>query len=330
MTRKKTAIVTGCAGFIGSHLTEHLLSTGWHVIGIDDYSTGRKSNIDIISRHPRKSFFTFLNQRITNENVKAVISKVDYVFHLAAHGSIPRSIENPESNFENNVLNSLHILNAIKDSKHKPRLIYASSSSVYGDISTNRKKESAIGHALSPYALNKQTVEKYCELYAKVYGVESIALRFFNVFGPRQRVDSEYSAVIPKWSYLMVNKEKVELYGDPTKVRDFTPVAIVIKCIDAAFKMQLFDNKYIAINVGCGHMITLKVLFDMLAELTGYKKEPVISDKRKSDVHTSYACIARMRRMLYNPKDIYIPQFKTYLNEVIQWIQYEQKTKTHS
>lgn len=291
-------IVTGAAGFIGSHLTDALLERGHYVIGQDNFSTGRAENLTKACEHEK---FVIQNNDVRQDFY--IPDDTDVIFHLAALGSVPRSMKNPTATLEHNVLPLTRIVDQIKNRDKKPRIVFASSSSVYGDQECSVRREDLIGRATSPYAASKQVLELNARVYAKCYGITMIGLRYFNVFGPRQLAESMYSAVIPKWAMLMLRGSTAEMFGDPNIVRDFTPVADVVRATMLAGFAQFDDGAFAAINVGTGKSMTLQQLYDALREITGYEYGPIIRSGRPGDVQESVADISRAEIMLkYEPR----------------------------
>jgi UDP-N-acetylglucosamine 4-epimerase len=226
-------VVTGAAGFIGSHLTHALLKRGHEVIAVDNLWTGSTKNIyEAIHPLPKEAFsrLQFFEEDVRDFNL---YNKVDYVFHLAALGSVPRSIDRPLQTHQANVDAFFMTLNRARKANVK-RFIYASSSSVYGDSLDPLKTEPHIGEQLSPYSASKRINEIYAESFSQAYGFDTLGLRFFNVYGPRQDPHGPYAAVIPKWIDSMKSKKSVEIYGDGNQSRDFTYVKDVVNVCLAA------------------------------------------------------------------------------------------------
>lgn len=263
----RTWLVTGVAGFIGSHLLEELLELGQRVIGIDDFVTGQRRNLDEVSRKiPSKKWagFTFLEGDILDPVLcRQACDGVDYVLHQAALGSVPRSIDDPVRTNEVNVTGFLNMLVAARDSKVQ-RFVYASSSSVYGDASNAVNAETSGGRPLSPYAATKVINELYAGVFARSYGLKTIGLRYFNVFGPRQDPAGPYAAVIPKWLNAMQNNEPVHIYGNGSTSRDFCYVANIVQAnlLSARSpKAEVIDR---FLNIANGSRTSLNELFAML------------------------------------------------------------------
>ncbi len=294
-------LITGGAGFIGSHVVEYLVTNNaLEVIVLDDLSTGFVSNIKKYLDLPS---FEFIEGNICDfDLVINLAERADYIIHLAALGSVPRSIDNPLLTNKVNVEGHLNILNAARSTKIK-RVVYAASSSTYGDSKTLPKKEDIIGKPLSPYAVTKYVNELYSDVFFKCYGLQTIGLRFFNVFGPRQNPSGQYAAVIPLFFSSLIENKKVFINGDGTQTRDFTYVLNVVEAIERA----LFINDMNAINqvynVACGKNISLNQLFDEIKMLLNKEMvNPEYRDARKGDVKDSLADLTKISTLLkYEP-----------------------------
>lgn len=306
----KTWLVTGVAGFIGSNLAEALLKLDQRVIGLDNFSTGKKSNLKEVRKsvEPRQ----WANLELVEGDIKKletcqrVCDGVDFVLHEAALGSVPNSIVNPGGSHTANVTGFLNVLMAARDAKVK-RLVYASSSAVYGDDPQLPKVEDKIGNSLSPYAATKLMDEIYAGVFWRVYGVESIGLRYFNVFGPRQDPEGAYAAVIPKWIASLLKREAVYINGDGETSRDFCYVGDVVQAnlLAATAKSEPANQIY---NVALGQRTTLNQLFDLLQsavrqnEPTIPEQKPVYREFRPGDIRHSLASVDKARRLLkYEP-----------------------------
>lgn len=309
--RKKTWLVTGVAGFIGSNIAEFLLSNNQKVIGVDDFSTGRKKNLDSIENSTGNKFnknFIFHNIDISKlEIVKHSLSNVDYVLHQAALGSVPRSIKDPISTNHSNISGFLNIIHISKLIEVK-NFIYAGSSSTYGDHKDLPKVEEKIGKPLSPYAVTKYVNELYADIYFKTFDFNSIGLRYFNVFGRRQDPDGSYAAVIPKWIQSMISGNDIFIYGDGETSRDFCYIDNVIQAnILSALKDKHKGSS--VYNVAVGERISLNELFLLLKKNLEkhnifYTKSPIYKDFRDGDVRHSKADISKISRDLG-----YFPQY---------------------
>lgn len=297
---KKSWLITGVAGFIGSNLLEHLLKLDQKVIGLDNFATGHQHNLDEVESFvtPQQwARFTFIEGDIRNEEDCAkACSGVDYVLHQAALGSVPRSINDPITTNAANITGFLNMLVAARDANVKS-FTYAASSSTYGDHPALPKVEENIGKPLSPYAVTKYVNELYADVFAKTYGFKTIGLRYFNVFGKRQDPNGAYAAVIPKWTAAMVSGEDVFINGDGETSRDFCFIENAVQAnllaatADEASKNEVY-------NVAVGDRTTLNILFDSLKEALAengvvYEKAPVYQDYRPGDVRHSQADISK-------------------------------------
>ncbi len=290
MITNKKILITGGAGFIGSHLVDALLKNGNKAVVLDNFSTGFRTNLSEAEKNPD---FTLIEGDIRNmEDCRKAVEGCDYVFHEAALGSVPRSIAHPEETADVNVRGFVNIITAAKDAGVK-RFIYASSSSVYGDNPDEIKTENRIGKPLSPYAVSKRCNELYAENFAHVYGLEVIGLRYFNVFGPRQNPDGPYAAVIPKFIKALQNHEQPVIYGDGSTSRDFTHIDNVVSANLLALEADTSACNEIY-NIACGESTTLNELFDILSAKI-YKTIPVYEPARKGDIAHSQADITKAK-----------------------------------
>lgn len=304
-------LVTGVAGFIGSNLLEELLGLGQIVVGLDNFSTGKQSNLDEVRNSVGSS--TWKNFELIKGDIadldtcaKACI-EADFVLHQAALGSVPRSIENPIKTNESNITGFLNMLVAAKDAKVK-RFVYAASSSTYGDHPGLPKIENLIGNPLSPYAVTKYVNELYAGVFARTYGMEVIGLRYFNVFGKRQDPDGAYAAVIPKWFKALISGEDVYINGDGETSRDF---CYIDNAVQANILSAMSDSPEAAdqvYNVAFGQRTSLNSLFEMIKKITSefcpscINSAPVYRDFRPGDVRHSLADISKASGILgYKP-----------------------------
>ena len=302
-------LVTGCAGFIGSNLVETLLTLDQDVIGLDDFSTGHRRNLDEIAQTvtaDQWDRFTFVEGDIRDiDTCRRVCEGVDFVLHQAALGSVPRSIKDPINTNSVNISGFLNVLVAARDAEVKS-FVYAASSSTYGDHPDLPKVESKIGKPLSPYAVTKYVNEVYADVFARSYGFGSVGLRYFNVFGKRQDPDGAYAAVIPKWIGQMIKGEDVVVNGDGETSRDFCFVenAVQANLLAALSQPEGISQVY---NVAVSARTSLNQLFDHLASQLGkhgvhYDKPPVYADFRAGDVRHSQADISKANDQLgYEP-----------------------------
>lgn len=305
-------LVTGGAGFIGTNLCEAILNLGYTVRCLDDLSTGKQSNIDLFSNREN---YEFIKGDIKDPAVCMQACKgVDYVLNQAAWGSVPRSIEMPLFYCANNIQGTLNMLEAARQNGVK-KFIYASSSSVYGDEPVLPKKEGLEGNLLSPYALTKRCNEEWAKQYTRHYGLETIGLRYFNVFGRHQDPDGPYAAVIPKFIKLLLNGERPTINGDGTQSRDFTYIENVIEanlkaCLaspDAAGKI---------FNIAYGGRESLLDIYEALTKALGVKIEPLYGSERIGDIKHSNADISKAEQLLGYSPDY---DFAAGLKEAINW-----------
>lgn len=297
---KYTFLVTGGAGFIGSNIVEYLLKyNAGKVIVLDNLSNGHTSNIEPFIGLPN---FQFIEGDITDfETCKGIIDKVDYISHQAALGSVPRSIENPIATHLANTTGFLNILTAAKDANVK-RIVFASSSSVFGDSKELPKVESRIGKQLSPYAVSKRTKELYAQVFADVYDLDVVGLRYFNIFGPKQNPAGPYAAAIPLFMDAVLNNKSPYINGDGEQSRDFT---FVENAVQANIKALFTDNdvKGEILNIAFGGRITINELFNSIRTIVGNDVKPIYREDRPGDVRDSLADISLAKKLIdYNPE----------------------------
>jgi UDP-N-acetylglucosamine/UDP-N-acetylgalactosamine 4-epimerase len=306
----RTWLVTGAAGFIGSHLTQRLLELDQWVVGLDNFSTGFRNNLDDVRScvGDAAEKLRFIEGDIRDlETCREACAGVEIVLHQAALGSVPRSIENPIATHESNVDGFLNILVAARDAGVQ-RFVYAASSSTYGDHPALPKKEEAIGRPLSPYAVTKYVNELYAGVFTRVYGLEAVGLRYFNVFGPRQDPSGAYAAVIPRWIGQLFEGVPCQINGDGETSRDFCYVENAIQANLVAATADHLEGPDLVYNVSCGGRTTLNELFRLIrGELREFQpdvagSEPVYAPLREGDVRHSQADISRARQQLgYQP-----------------------------
>ncbi|MCK9223255.1 MAG: SDR family oxidoreductase [Limnochordia bacterium] len=290
-------LVTGGAGFIGSNIVETLLENGANVRVLDNLSTGKAENL-----REYQDDIEFINGDIRDlERCQKACKGVDYVLHQAALGSVPRSIEAPKTTNDVNISGTLNMLVAARD-QDVQRFVYASSSSVYGDDPNLPKKEDRVGRVLSPYALTKKTNEIYARLFFELYGLPTIGLRYFNVFGKRQDPHSAYAAVIPKFVRRLINDQPGVIYGDGQQSRDFTHVSNVIQAnlLACSATAPAFGQVF---NIACGSSTTVLELYEKISNLLGKSITPEFRPPRKGDVKHSNADVEKAIKFLrYEPK----------------------------
>lgn len=305
-------LVTGAAGFIGSNLVETLLKLGYQVKGLDNFSTGKRENIDLFRDNSR---FDFIEGDIRNlDTCMAACNGIDYVLNQAAWGSVPRSIEMPLLYEEINIRGTLNMMEAARQNKVK-KFVYASSSSVYGDEPNLPKKEGIEGNLLSPYALTKRVDEEYGKLYTKLYGLDTYGLRYFNVFGRRQDPNGAYAAVIPKFIKQLLNNESPTINGDGKQSRDFTYIENVIEAnLKACNASHEAAGK--AFNIAYGGREYLIDIYYDLCKALGKDIEPIFGPDRPGDIKHSNADISKAKKMIG-----YYPDwsFERGIEAAIEW-----------
>jgi len=284
-------LVTGAAGFIGSNLVEELVQRGNEVRGIDNFSTGRRENVE-----PFAQDIEFIEGDIRDAGtIRNAMKGVDAVLHQAAIPSVPRSISDPATSHYVNVNGTLNILNVARECGVR-RIVNASSSSVYGDSPTLPKREDMPTNPLSPYAVSKLSAERYCSVYSRIYGMEAISLRYFNVFGPRQDPTSQYSAVIPKFIRAIQHGEQPVIFGDGEQSRDFTYIANVVGANILASQVPFEAG--IAINCACHEQTTLNDLVSQLNVLLGATVKAKYAEPRPGDIKHSYADVSLAQKSI--------------------------------
>jgi UDP-N-acetylglucosamine 4-epimerase len=304
-------LVTGAAGFIGSHLVARLLELDQRVTGLDNFATGSRQNLDAVraSVSPeRAARFTFVEGDIRDAAAcRQACAGVELVLHQAALGSVPRSVQDPLTSHEVNVTGFLRVLQAAREAGVR-RIVYASSSSVYGDHPALPKVEAQVGRVLSPYAATKYADELYAHAFGRCYGLALVGLRYFNVFGPRQDPNGPYAAVIPRWYAALLAGKEVEVFGDGETSRDFCYVANAVQANLLAACTEREEALGEVFNVACGARTTLAELFRMIRERVARhapaaaRSEPAHRDFRAGDVRHSLADVGKARALLgYEP-----------------------------
>ncbi len=306
----KTFLVTGGAGFIGSHIAEELVRRGERVRVLDNFITGKRENLA-----PLAGLVELIEGDIRSlKTCRSACEGVDFVLHQAALPSVPRSMKDPLLAHDINVNGTLNLLLASVGAKIK-RLVFASSSSVYGDDFRLPQREGNEGKPLSPYALTKLIGEKYCQVFHEIYGLETISLRYFNVFGPRQDPSSQYAAVIPLFVTSVLAGQSPQIFGDGEQSRDFTSVANVVEA-----NLLALDAPEEAVgtvfNIACGERTTVNVLAREICRLAGASLEPVYAEPRPGDIRHSFADITKARKFLgYEP----VISFLQGLRATVAW-----------
>jgi len=303
-----TYLVTGGAGFIGSHLCEELVRRGHTVRVADSLITGKRSNLDHLSG------VEFLEGDLADlPFAQRAVEGMRYVLHQAAIPSVPRSVKDPITSNRANVDATLNVLVAARDAG-VARLVFAGSSSAYGNTPTLPKREDMPGHPLSPYALQKVVGEQYLQMFTRLYGLETVSIRYFNVFGPRQDPSSPYSGVISVFAASLLENRAPKIYGDGEQTRDFTYVANVVDGVLRACEAPAASGE--VINVATGGRISLNDLFRTMRELAGATVEPTYVEARAGDVRDSQADISKAKRLLgYEP----IVSFEEGLSRTLAW-----------
>ncbi|MBN1455089.1 MAG: SDR family oxidoreductase [Methanomicrobia archaeon] len=304
-------VVTGGAGFIGSNLVAALLQDGHEVHIIDNLSTGKRENlVDLVSQPD----CTFVEGSVIDLNLlQTVFRDIDCVFHQAAIPSVQRSVEDPRATNEANVNGTLSVLIAARDCGVK-KVVYASSSSVYGDTPTLPKTEEMIPNPKSPYAVSKLTGEYYCRVFSEVYGLKTVCLRYFNVYGPNQDPSSDYAAVIPQFITRVLEQKPPVIYGDGAQTRDFTYVEDVAHANIQSMKQEVEG----IFNIACGERISVNELATIVMELVGVNLAVRYNEPRPGDIKDSLADISRARKELrYNPEY----SLTAGLEKTIRWFQ---------
>jgi UDP-glucose 4-epimerase len=302
-TYEKQVLVTGGAGFIGSHLTRALLQRGYQLTVLDNLSTGKIENIaDLLDKKGSESKssgrINFIQGSITDlPLLHELFHGMDFIFHQAAIPSVPRSIEDPLAIHEANVTGTLNVLLAARDMNVR-KVVFASSSSVYGDTPTLPKVEEMVPNPLSPYAVSKLAGEYYCRVFQQVYGLSTACLRYFNVYGPRQDPNSQYAAVIPLFIQKLYRGEPPIIFGDGEQSRDFT----FVKDVAEANILAAESTATGIFNIGRGERSTINRLAELISEQLQVSVEPLHQEPRQGDVKHSLADITRARQFGYAPK----------------------------
>lgn len=304
-------LVTGGAGFIGSHLAERLLADGHEVRVLDNFATGRRENLLRLS-----GALELIEGDVQSyERVHVAVRGCEYVFHQAAMPSVPRSVQDPLTSNASNVIGTLNVLLASRDSDVR-RVVFASSSSIYGRNPALPKREDQAPTPISPYAVAKLAGEGYCRSFSEVYGLDTVALRYFNVFGPHQDPLSQYAAVIPNFITAALTTRSPVVYGDGEQTRDFTFVENVIEANLCAMTAQDVTGE--ALNVACSERISLNGVLAQLASLLDIELEPTYAPERVGDVRHSHADISRARAKLgYAP----VVDFREGLARTLTWFE---------
>lgn len=303
-------LITGGAGFIGSNVAEYLVNQGMSVRILDNFSTGKHVNIESFAG----KIEVIEGDLRVFESVKRAVHGVRYVLHIGAVPSVPLSVEEPLGTNDVNITGTLNVLLAARDEK-VDRVVFSSSSSVYGDSPTLPKHEGMLPNPLSPYALQKLTGEFYCRMFWKLYGLPTVALRYFNVFGPRQNPQSQYAAVIPRFITSIVRNESPAIFGDGTQTRDFSYVTDVIEAnLAACVAPQAAFGE--AFNVACGGRLSLLDLVQTVNDIVGKQVKPRFESVRAGDIQHSQADIAKAQKILGWTPSV---SFREGIERAVEW-----------
>lgn len=305
-------VVTGGAGFIGSHISRGLLNQGRAVCIIDNFSTGREGNLADLQREASGRLEMFREDVRSVEALKRLFEGAHTVYHQAAIPSVQRSVENPLESNGANLEGTLSVLLVAREAGVR-KVVFASSSSVYGDSETLPKQEEMVPDPLSPYAVTKYGGELYCRVFSRIYGLPTIGLRYFNVFGPFQDPQSEYAAVIPRFICRMLSGQRPIIYGDGEQSRDFTYVSNVVSANLLAARSSASG---ITVNIACGRRFTLNQLVRELNEILGTQLEPIYEPARPGDVRHSQADIDAARSLIGFQPEI---SFREGLDRTVDW-----------
>ncbi|OGX15709.1 MAG: hypothetical protein A2166_02975 [Omnitrophica WOR_2 bacterium RBG_13_41_10] len=301
-------LITGGAGFIGSHIVERLLKEGHFVRVLDNFSTGKEENLSFTAPYSvlRTQYELIRGDIRDKDTCNRACENIDYVLHQAALRSVPKSLKDPESYNDTNINGTLYMLQAAVKNKVK-RFVFASSSSVYGDTDKFPEKEDAYPLLISPYALSKLAGEYYCRIFSEHFGLETVCLRYFNVFGPRQALDDEYAVVIPKFIHCILHDQQPPIFGTGKQSRDFTYIDNVVQAnILSAMHSTLYSvhgTKHAVFNVANGKDNTVLQLVDCLNKIIGKNIKPIFLAKRPGDVFKTCASLLNAKKRLgFKPK----------------------------
>ncbi|HKR97214.1 MAG TPA: SDR family oxidoreductase [Candidatus Angelobacter sp.] len=309
-------LITGIAGFIGSSIARELVSRGESVRGLDDFSTGKWENIAEIANDIDFRGVSLLDK----EGIASAVEGIDYVIHQAALPSVPKSVAEPELTHAVNVNGTLNLLLAARDAGVK-RVVYAASSSAYGNSETLPKHEEMVPHPISPYAVQKLTGEHYMQAFASVYGLETVCLRYFNIFGPRQDANSQYSAVLAKFITQMQQNESPTIFGDGEQSRDFTFVANAVQANLKACVAPAAEVSGRVFNIATGTRFSLNQTFAMLQKIIGFTGSAKYAEARTGDVKHSLADISLAQKHLGYSADV---SFEEGLRRTVEWYRQQQ------
>lgn len=319
-------LITGIAGFIGSSLAHTLVERGEQVRGVDNFSTGKRANLAGIENHID---LRELDLREPSPSLKAACSGVDYILHQAALPSVPRSVLDPISSNQSNIDGTLHLLVAAREATQNEgklkRIVYAASSSAYGDTPTLPKHEAMLPLPISPYAVTKLTGELYMQSFHRVYGMPTVSLRYFNVFGPRQDPTSQYSGVMAKFITAMLRSEQPTIHGDGEQSRDFNFIDNVVSANLQACTAPSEQTCGKVFNIACGRRITLNQTFQALKTIIGFTGDALHGPERAGDIKHSLADISLAQKLLgYQPH----VSFEDGLTRTVEWYRQQQEAAT--
>ncbi len=311
-------LITGGAGFIGSHIAERLLSEGKSICILDNFSSGKEENLSFVKEYPEADKrYTLIRGDIRDFSIcQRACEGIDVVFHQAALRSVPKSMNKPLEYNEVNINGTVNMLQAAKQQKVKC-FIFASSSSVYGEVEQFPERETDLPRLISPYALTKLSGEYYCRVYSQNYNLPSICLRYFNVFGPRQALDDEYAVVVPKFIHCLLNDQSPPIYGTGKQSRDFTYIDNIVQANLLAAECAP-DVKWGVFNIADGKDKTVLELVKLLNEIMNKRIDPVYLPARPGDVFKTLADISQAERVLgYKP----VVGFRDGLSRTVEWFQ---------
>lgn len=310
-----TYLVTGGAGFIGSHIVERLLKEGHSVRVLDNFSTGRRENLSFVNNYPLSAKrYTLIEGDIRNLNTcREAVKGIDFLLHQAAMRSVPKSVNDPLSYNEVNVTGTLNLLLASRDFKVK-RFVYASSSSVYGETEKLPEKETDLPQPISPYAASKMTGEHYCRVFSHIYKLETVCLRYFNVFGPRQSLESEYAVVVPKFITSILNDKNPPVHGDGRQSRDFTYIDNVVEANLLSCEIRGISGE--VFNIASGRAYTVLELLGHLNKILGTHLRPEFTPPRPGDVRHTLASIKKAKKLLNFKVEV---DFLQGLKDTLEW-----------
>lgn len=309
----KKVLVTGGAGFIGSHIVDRLLALKYRVIVIDDFSSGRIENLKSSINKIRLIKGDIRDDKLVSKLLKGV----DFVFHQAALRSVPKSVQYPLRYNDVNVTAMLNLLKRAAEAKIR-RFVFASSSSVYGDTRKNKQKETDLPLLISPYAATKLAGEYYCRVFSKLYSLETVSLRYFNVFGPRQSLESQYAVVVPKFITSLIKSKRPPIHGTGRQSRDFTHINNVVDANMLAMKTKGIGGQ--VFNIACGESQSVFKLYSEIKKILGSDLKPLFIPPRAGDVARTCADITKAKRLLHYKANV---KFIDGLKRTIKWFQEE-------